>query len=80
MDNLVNIVKRFYSLGKNESNIMFARVMLTIITIIEEKWIDNRQFREVNEFYGLVCENLINIRRNLQEYIKFEEIYDSDTD
>lgn len=71
MDEIMNKVT---NLRSNETNVSLMRMLMTVINMISELLMNERQLRETNEFYGQILEDLNTIRRHLTQYINFEEV------
>lgn len=75
MDELANLVRRFCLFGNEINNrdyeICFIRIMMTIMSMIREALINERDERETNEYYSLIFGDISRMQRHLGEYLDF---------
>lgn len=71
MEAILNLMTEFENLGDDVSQTLyeqhFNRLMVMILDLIQEKLVNDRDIREIDEFYNLIYSDILRMKNHLRE-------------
>lgn len=82
MDQLLFQFRQFLFLGNGVSDeiyeLIFVRLMNTILRVIDEAIIENRDLSETNMAYIIIRERIQNLRDSMESFLRLNELNENE--